>query len=69
MPKRDIFQKIQVGKRSITDLNGAGILNPSVAQIASQYNSRRQLGLVSNYGQQVFWIYEELKAGRILGEK
>ena len=53
----------------MTDLNGAGILNPSVAQIASQYNSRRQLGLVSNYGQQVFWIYEELKAGRILGEK
>jgi hypothetical protein len=56
-------------KRSITDLNGAGITNPSVAQIASQYNSRRQLGLVSNYGQQVFWIYEELKAGRILGEE
>ena len=55
-------------KRSVEDLHDAGVANPTVAQIAAQYNSQHQKGLVSNYGQQVFWIYKELQAGRILGK-
>jgi hypothetical protein len=50
---------------SKNDLKLEGIANPTNAQIASQYNSRRQLGEVGSYGKQVQWTYDQIKAGTL----
>ena len=48
---------------SQTDLISKGVSNPSVSQVASQYNYARQDGLVSNYGRQVNWTYNQIQSG------
>ena len=50
---------------AIKDLRDAGIADPTVEQIASQYNSRRQKGLVSTYGREVKWTYDQIKTGKL----
>jgi RHS repeat-associated protein len=50
---------------SQTNLVNRGVSNPSVAQVASQYNYARQDGLVSNYGRQVDWTHSQIQSGSI----
>jgi hypothetical protein len=51
--------------KATDDLKKAGIVNPTIAQIASQYNSEKQKGLVGSYGRQVDWTYRQIKHGKL----
>ena len=50
---------------AIKDLTDAGVADPTIAQISTQYNSRKQKGLVSTYGKEVGWTYGQIKNGKL----